>query len=82
MPTITVKLEDKDFRKVKERAQHQGFKDASDWAKFLIEQNIVLEESPKLKPKKIISEMQKTGLYKTEFLRQLEKSLEYGDKTN
>lgn len=82
MPNITVKLQDKDFRKAKKRAEREGFRDPSDWARFLIEQNLILEESPQLKSSKIVLEMEKTGFYKSEFLRELEKSLEYADKTN
>ncbi len=82
MPNITVKLQEKDFRKAKIRAEHEGFKNPADWARFLIEQNMVLEESPVLESAKIISEMKKTGLYKENFLRDLKKSLEYADKTS
>lgn len=82
MPNITIKLQENNFRKARVRAEREGFKNPDDWAKFLIEQNLTLEESPKLEPSKIISEMKKTGLYKSEFLQGLKKSLEYADKSN
>lgn len=81
MPTLTIKLPSSSFRKVKERAQREGFKDPTEWARILVEKNIALEESPKLKASKIISEMRETNLYREQFLRELKKSLDYADKT-
>lgn len=80
MPTLTISIPNKDFRKIKERALTEGFKDPTDWARFLVEKNIAHEESPKIKPSRIISEMKKTGLYKKNFLSELKRSLEYADK--
>ena len=82
MPAITIKLPSKQFGIVKIKARKQGFKNPNDWARFLIEQNLILEESPKLSPEKIISEMRKTNLYQERFLREMKKSLEYADKAN
>jgi len=82
MPTLTITLPKKEFQKVKERARQEGFKAPAAWAQFLVEINIGFEESSKLKPPKIISEMKKTGLYKAQFLRALEKSLDYANKAS
>ena len=82
MPNITIKLPPKQFQTVKTRARKQGFKTPNDWARFLIEQNLILEESPLLSSKKIISEMRKTDLYQKKFLLELEKSLEHANKAN
>ncbi len=82
MPNITIKLPPRQFQTAKTRARRQGFKNPGDWARFLIEQNLILEESPSIPPKKIISEMRKTDLYQEKFLRELEQSLEYADKAN
>lgn len=80
MPTLTITLPTQSFRKIKKRAQKEGFKNPTDWARFLVEKNISLEELPRMKPKKIIEEMKKTNHYTGEFLRGLKRSLEYADK--
>ncbi|MEK7062756.1 MAG: hypothetical protein AAB946_01840 [Patescibacteria group bacterium] len=82
MPAITIKLQSKHLEAAKIKARRQGFKNASEWAQFLIEKNLSLEESPKMDPSKIISEMKKTDIYQENFLRELKKSLEYADKAN
>ena len=81
MPTLSVELPQKELQKAREMARKEGFKSPADWARFLVSRNIGFLESPKLKPSKIISEMKKTGLYKNNFLRNLQKSLLYADKT-
>lgn len=80
MPIISIQLPESDLRKARNQARREGFKSPTDWAKFLVTQSISLEESPRIKPSKIVLEMKKTGLYKTSFLRGLEKSLLYADK--
>ena len=82
MPILNIILPQKDLIKAKEQARREGFHSPAAWVQFLIEKRVHLEESPKLKPAAVISEMQKTGLYKERFLRALGKSLEYADKTN
>ncbi|MEK7560300.1 MAG: hypothetical protein AAB522_03320 [Patescibacteria group bacterium] len=80
MPTLSIELPQKELQRAREVARKEGFKSPADWAKFLVARNIGFLESPKLKPSKIISEMKKTGLYKSNFLRNLQKSLIYADK--
>ena len=80
MPTLTINLQPKQYKKIKEAARREGFKTPAEWTRFLVEKNMSFEDSPRLKPSKIISEMEKTGVYKGEFLRELKKSLEYADK--
>lgn len=80
MPAITIKLPNKYLEAAETRARRQGFKNTGEWARFLIEKNLNLEESPKMDPAKIISEMKKTSLYQENFLRELKKSLAYADK--
>jgi len=81
MPILTINLQPKQYRKIKEAARREGFKTAAEWAHFLVEKNISLGNSPRLKPTQIILEMKKTGLYQEQFLLELKKSLEYADKT-
>ena len=80
MPTLTINLQPKQYKKIKEAARREGFKTPAEWTRSLVEKNINFEDSPKLKPSKVISEMEKTGLYKREFLHELKKSLEYADR--
>lgn len=80
MPTLTITLPAQQLEKAKEQARHEGFKNPNSWLQFLISNRLILEESPRLKPSEIILEMRKTGLYKTGFLSDLKKSLEYADK--
>jgi len=80
MPILSIQLPEKELEKVRRTARREGFKSPTDWAKFLVERNIGFEESPKIGLQKIISEMKKTGLYKGDFLRGLQKSLIYADK--
>jgi len=80
MPTLTVTLPPKRFAEVKKQARREGFSDPTKWASFVIERSACFEESPKIKPAKIISSMKKTGLYKEIFLRELKQSLEYADR--
>ena len=81
MPTLTITLPPAYSEKAKEQAKREGFKSTALWLRFLVESRVSFEESPKLKPSRVISEMQKAGLYKANFLRELKKSLEYADKT-
>lgn len=81
MPALTITLPSKYSEKAKEQARSEGFQDLSLWLQFLVKSRVSLEESPKIKPASVISEMQKTGLYNERFLRDLKKSLEYADKT-
>lgn len=81
MPTLTINLPPKQYKKLKVVARREGFKTPAEWAHFLVEKNTGFRNSPRLKPVKIISEMEKTGLYKKQFLHGLKKSLEYADKT-
>ena len=80
MPILTINLQSKQYKKIKEVARREGFKTPAEWTRFLVEKNMSFEDSPRLKPSKVISEMEKTGVYKGEFLRELKKSLEYADK--
>lgn len=82
MPTLSIQLPEKDLEKVRRTARREGFKNPTDWAKFLVARSISFEESPKISHKKIISEMKKTGLYKNAFLRGLQKSIMYADKAD
>lgn len=82
MPILSIELQNKELEKVREISRREGFKTPTDWAKFLVSRNIGFEESPRLKPKKIILEMKKTGLYKNSFLRSLQKSILYADKAS
>ena len=53
------------------------------FAKKIKKQNhniIILEDSSKLTPSKIISEMKKVRTHKPTFLKELKKSLEYANK--
>ncbi len=68
--------------RIRKQAHKEGFKNPTDWTRFLIEKNLFLEESPHLKPSEIITQMEKTGLYRDGFLKDLKKSLEYADKTS
>lgn len=81
MPTLTINLPPKQYKKLGGVARREGFKTPSEWARFLVEKNMGFQNSQKLTPSKIISEMEKTGLYKKQFLHGLKKSLEYADKT-
>ncbi|MBI2121844.1 MAG: hypothetical protein HYT98_01860 [Candidatus Sungbacteria bacterium] len=81
MPTLTIDLPVKYFKKAQKQAHREGFKNPADWAHFLVARNIELEESSHLAPTRIISEMKKTGLYNSIFLRELKQSLEYADTT-
>lgn len=81
MPTLTIKLPRERFRRVQARARSEGFGDPTEWAKFLLERTIALRESPRLRPQRVVSAMRRTGLYREEFLRSLERSLAYADKT-
>lgn len=81
MPTLTINLPPKQYKKIKGVARREGFKTPTAWARFLVEKNMGFQNSTKLTPSKIILEMQKTGLYRKPFLRELKKSLEYADKT-
>ena len=81
MTTLTITLPDVSSQKAKERAKSEGFKNPNEWARFLVEQNLALAESPKIASSAIIAEMQKTSLYKASFLKELKKSLMYADKT-
>ncbi len=80
MPTLTITITEKDFRKLKTQARREGFKNPTVWACFLVEKNIGLEELPRMKAKKIIEEMKKTNRYTGEFLHGLKQSLKYADK--
>lgn len=80
MPTITIPIPKEEYNKIKTRARREGFKNPADWARFLVEKNVQLEESPRLSPSKIILEMKKIGVHKPLFLLGLKKSLEYADK--
>lgn len=80
MPTLTITLPPKYSEKAKEQARKEGFKSPTLWLRFLVESRVNLEESPRLTPSKIFTEMQKTGIYKLRFLRELKTSLEYADK--
>lgn len=82
MPSLTIIVPRIQYRKIQERARREGFKTSADWARFLMQQNMALAESPRFKSTKIISEMQKTDLYKKSFLHELKKSLEYADKNS
>jgi len=81
MPKLTITLSQKRFQQIKKRASIDGFKNPNDWARFVVERNTILEESPRMSPTRIIKEMQKTKRYHATFLRELKKSLEYADKT-
>ena len=80
MPTLTIALPPKQYKKLKEAARREGFKDPADWTRFLVEKNMNFQNSPRLQPTKIISEMEKTGIYQERFLHELKKSLKYADK--
>lgn len=82
MPTLNITLPQSDLAKAKEQARREGFHSPAAWVQFLVERRVRLEESPKLKPSIVISEMRKTRLYKDRFLKELEKSLDYADKTS
>lgn len=81
MPTLSINIPQRNLIKIRARARREGFRGPNEWVQFLLEKNLSLEESPKLKPSKIISEMKKTGLYQTRFLNELKKSLAYADAT-
>lgn len=81
MPILSIKLPSRSFRRIRERARAEGFRSPAEWAHILVERNITIEESPKINPSKIISEMKKTNLYRKQFLRELKRSLDYADKT-
>lgn len=80
MPILSIKLPSRSFRRIRARARAEGFRSPAELARILVERNIALEESPKISPLKIISEMRKTNLYKEQFLRELKISLDYADK--
>ncbi len=79
MTSLTISLLPQDLKKARVRAKSEGFKTPSDWVTFLVERHLILEESPRLAPAKIVSDMNSTGLYKKKFLLELEKALEYAD---
>lgn len=81
MPTLTITIPMRSLRKIKERALREGFKNPVDWARILVEKNIEIENSPKIRSGKIVAEMRQTGLYTARFLQELKRSLEYADKT-
>jgi hypothetical protein len=81
MPTLSITIPQSNFRKIQTRARREGFQNPNEWARFLLERNLYLEESPKNAPAKIISEMKKTGLYQKRFLNELKKSIHYADAT-
>jgi len=80
MPLLTIAVPSEYLRKIKMQARREGFKNPTEWVRFVIERNVSFEESPRLKPAKIISEMARTGLYRREFLHALKRSLEYADR--
>lgn len=81
MPLLTIAVPSRYLRKIKTQARREGFKNPTEWVRFMIERNVGFEESPRLRPAKIISEMESTGLYRHGFLRDLKRSLEYADRT-
>lgn len=81
MPLLTITVPGKYLRKIKAQARREGFKNPTEWARFLIERSVSFGESPRLRPEKIISEMERTGLYRHGFLRALKRSLEYADRS-
>ena len=60
----------------------EGFQNPTDWARFLMERYLALEESPHLDADQIVKSMEKTGLYQGQFLHALKKSLDYADQTD
>lgn len=80
MVILTIKIPHKEFSHIKAYARRAGFKNPAEWARDLVEKNLSLEESPRMKPEKIISEMKKSSRYSDIFLRDLKKSLIYADK--
>lgn len=81
MTLLTILLPPQELKKVRAQAKSEGFKTPSAWVQFLIERQLLLEESPNLPPRKIVSEMKKTSLYRKRFLSELQKALEYADST-
>ena len=79
MNSLTIILPPQELKKLRLHAKSEGFKKPADWVQFLVERQLLLEESPRLSHKKIISEMQKTRLYKKQFLSELEDALRYAD---
>ncbi|MDP3769770.1 MAG: hypothetical protein U1A23_03640 [Candidatus Sungbacteria bacterium] len=79
MPTLTIKIPQEEYKKIKDQARREGYKNPSAWAQSLVKKTACMEESPSMKSERIIVEMQKTGRYKSGFLRGLKKSLEYAD---
>lgn len=82
MNSITINLPKKELKKARLYAKSEGFKTPSDWAQFLVERQLLLEESPRLSRTKIVSEMKKTGRYKRVFLLELDKALKYADSAS
>jgi len=81
MPVLSIQIPQEQFARAKIMAKRGGFKSPMEWAQVLVSRQISLEESPKIKPSKIIAEMKKIGFYKNSFLRELKHSLEHADKT-
>lgn len=81
MTTLTITLPDVPSQKIRERAKREGFRNPEEWMRFLVTRHLILEESPRIKAHEIINNMQKTGLYRKSFLRELEKSIAYADQT-
>lgn len=80
MVILTIKISNKEFSHIKAHARRAGFKNPTEWALDLVEKNLSLEESPRMKPEKIILEMKKSSRYSAVFLRDLKESLTYADK--